>query len=86
MAFFQSLPLDIKVLVAAFVALCLLHFFSNNQKTQKFCVVVLVLLAVGGVYRYQATRPPEKALAQEEPIAPVTTTSSRAPIVSTAGK
>jgi hypothetical protein len=86
MAFFQALPIDVKVLLGAFVALALLHFFSHNQRMQKYYVVVLVLLAVGGVYRYQVTKPVEQTIAEEEPGPAPKTSSARTPLASTAGK
>lgn len=85
MTFFQSLPLDVKVLLGAFVALVLLQFFSHNPKTQKYYVIVLALVAAGGLYRYQVTKPVEKTIAEEE-ARPVATTPARTPLVSTAGK
>ena len=86
MAFFHSLSLDVKVLLGAFVVLALVHFFSHNQKIQKYCVVVLVLLVAGGSYRYQTTKPIEKAIAEEEQRPEVTASPARAPLASTAGK
>jgi hypothetical protein len=65
MAFFQSLPFDIKVVLAAFVAVALLAFFSHSQKVEKYCVIVLVLLTAGGVYRYNSTKPMENAIAAQ---------------------
>lgn len=65
MAFFQSLPLDVKFVLGAFVAVALLALFSHNHKIERYCVVVLVLLTAGGVYRYQSTKPIEQASATE---------------------
>ena len=79
MDFFQSLPLDIKVVLGAFVAVGLLALFSHNHKIEKYSVIVLVLLAAGGVYRYQGTKPIEKAIAAEERPA-VTPPPSRRPL------
>jgi hypothetical protein len=86
MTFFQSLPLDVKVLLGAFVALGLVHFFSHNHKTQKYYAVILVLLAAGGLYRYQTTKPIEKTIAEQEHLPAVMATPARTPLVSTAGK
>jgi hypothetical protein len=65
MAFFQSLPLDVKFVLGAFVAVALLALLSHSQKVEKYCVIVLVLLTAGGVYRYQSTKPIEQASAVE---------------------
>ena len=86
MAFFQSLPLDVKILLGAFVALGLVYMFSHNHKTQKYYVVVLALLAVGGLYRYQTTKPIENTVAQEEHRPVVKASPTHTPLASTAGK
>jgi hypothetical protein len=72
MAFFQSLPIDVKIVLGAFVAVAVLAIFSHNHKFERYYVIVLVLLAAGGVYRYQSTKPIEKAVAQEPRPAPAT--------------
>ena len=79
MAFFQSLPLEIKIIFGAFVAVALLTLFSHNHRNEKYYVVVLVLLAAGGVYRYQTTKPVEKAVVKE-PRPAVTPGNERRPI------
>ena len=79
MAFFQSLPLEIKIILGAFVAVALVAMFSHNHKIEKYCMMALVVLAAGGVYRYQATKPVEKEVAQE-PRPPLATGQERRPI------
>lgn len=82
MEFFQSLPLEIKVVFGAFVAVGLLALFSHNHRTEKYYVVVLVLLAAGGLYRYQSTKPVEKAVIAEEPRPAVTPPPAHRPLES----
>ena len=52
MDFFNSLTLDLKLVLVAVVAVVLLALFSANKKNEKKYLVVLVLLAAVGVYRY----------------------------------
>ena len=52
MDFFNSLSLDLKMLVVGIAGCALLALFSGNPKTEKRYVLVLALLAIGGVYRF----------------------------------
>jgi hypothetical protein len=83
MAFFQSLPVDVKVLLGLFVVVGLVAFFTHNHKTEKYYLVALVLLGAGGFYRYQSTKPVENTVAVEEPRPQMTPTPVRKPLQST---
>ena len=52
MDFFNSLTLDLKMLVVGIAGCTLLALFSGNKKSEKRYMVVLVLLAATGVYRF----------------------------------
>jgi hypothetical protein len=52
MDFFHSLTLDLKMLVVGIAGCALLALFSGNRKAEKRYLVVLVVLAVAGVYRF----------------------------------
>ena len=55
MDFFNSLTLDLKMLLVAIAGCTLLALFSGNAKAEKRYLLVLVLLAAGGVYRFMHT-------------------------------
>ena len=91
MDFFNSLTLDLKILVVAIAGCTLLALFSGNQKAEKRYLLVLVLLAAGGVYRF--THLPADDHAQKSAAAspaPRATTAAppprRAPLESTFAK
>jgi hypothetical protein len=52
MDFFNSLTLDLKILVVGMAGCVLLALFSGNQKTEKRCIVVLTVLVAIAVYRF----------------------------------
>jgi len=52
MDFFNSLTLDLKVLVVGIVGCALLAIFSGNRNTEKRYLVVLALLAAAGAWRF----------------------------------
>lgn len=52
MDFFNSLSLDLKLLVVGIAGCALLALFSGNAKSEKRYMVVLVLLSAAGVYRF----------------------------------
>jgi hypothetical protein len=52
MDFFNSLALDLKMLVVAIAGCALLALFSGNRKSEKRYMVVLALLTAAGVYRF----------------------------------
>lgn len=52
MDFFNSLTLDLKMLVVAIAGCALLALFSGNHKTEKRYLLVFAVLAAVGVYRF----------------------------------
>jgi hypothetical protein len=52
MDFFNSLSLDLKLLIVGIAGTALLALFSGNAKSEKRYMVVLVLLSAAGVYRF----------------------------------
>ena len=52
MDFFNSLTLDLKLMVAAMVGCTLLAIFTGNQKTEKRYMVVFAVLVAASIYRY----------------------------------
>ena len=52
MDFFNSLTLDLKMLVVAIAGCALLALFSGNQKTEKRYLVAFAVLAAVGVFRF----------------------------------
>src|SRR4051812_14278623 len=67
MEFFNSLSLDLKMVVVAIAGCTLLALFSGKAKTEKKYVLVLALLSIFGVYRFTpspvAVAPAETRLA-----------------------
>jgi hypothetical protein len=87
MDFFHSLSLDLKLLVVGIAGCALLALFSGNRRTEKRYMLVLVLLAVAGVYRFTHGGAPEPELAASTP-APhfVKAAPVHRPLVSTSAK
>ena len=52
MDFFNSLTLDLKMLLVGIAGCALLALFSGNHKAEKRYLIVLALLTAGGVYRF----------------------------------
>lgn len=52
MDFFNSLPLDLKMLLVGIAGCVLLALFSTNAKSERRYTIVLVLLTAAGVYRF----------------------------------
>jgi hypothetical protein len=89
MDFFNSLTLDLKILVAGIVGCTLLALFSGNQKSEKRYMFALVVLAAAGVYRF--THLPGDDHSQHSAVTttvphPVTAQPQRTPLVSTSAK
>lgn len=55
MEFFNSLTLDLKMLVVGMAGCVLLALFTGNQKAEKRYLFVFALLATAGVYRFTHT-------------------------------
>jgi hypothetical protein len=89
MDFFNSLSLDLKMLAVAIAGCALLAVFSGNPKTEKRYILVLALLAAGGVYRFNHTAGNDQAEARAAAsIASqaVTPPPKHVPLVSTSAK
>lgn len=52
MDFFNSLTLDLKILVVAIAGCALLALFSGNHKAEKRYLLVFAVLAAVGAYRF----------------------------------
>ena len=87
MDFFNSLPLDLKMLLVGIAGCALLALFSGNPKTEKRYTIVLVLLTAGGVYRFTHSAAGEaEASARAIPVAHVAGPPKHVPLVSTSSK
>jgi hypothetical protein len=89
MDFFNSLTLDLKMLAIGIAGCALLALLSGNPRNEKRYVLVLALLAAGGVYRFNQTvgNDQAEARAAARSPSPVTTPAAkRAPLTSTSGK
>lgn len=87
MDFFNSLPLDLKMLAVGIAGCTLLALFSGNRKSEKRYMLVLALLAAGGVYRF--THLPASESATAEASAPkhfIKAPDNRTPLVSTSAR
>jgi hypothetical protein len=89
MDFFNSLTLDLKILLVGITGCTLLALFSGNHKAEKRYVVVLLVLAAVGVYRFthlsSDVHPQTSAATPSVPRA-ATATPQRTPLVSTSAK
>ena len=61
MEFFNSLTLDLKLIVVGIAACILLSLFSANRNADKRYVVVLVVLSAVGVWRFMHTQGEDQA-------------------------
>lgn len=52
MDFFNSLSLDLKMLIVGIAGCALLALFSGNRKSEKRYMLVFAVLAAVGVYRF----------------------------------
>jgi hypothetical protein len=89
MDFFNSLTLDLKILVVAIAGFALLALFSGNHKAEKRYMVVFAVLAAVGVYRFThvaPTEPEARSGATRATSQPATVPAKPAPLVSTSGK
>jgi hypothetical protein len=68
MNFFNSLTLDLKMLVVGIAGTALLALFTGNQKSEKRYMFVFAVLAAAGVYRF--THLPGDDQAQRSAAAP----------------
>ena len=89
MDFFNSLTLDLKMLVVGMAGCALLALFTGNQKTEKRYMIVFSLLAAASVYRF--THLPEddqarRSAATPSASQPMTAAPKPKPLVSTFAK
>lgn len=89
MDFFNSLTLDLKMLMVGIAGTTLLALFSGNHKSEKRYLVVLALLAAAGVYRFTqvANENQGARTAMDSPVPhPVTVAPTKPPLVSTSAR
>ena len=88
MDFFNSLPLDLKMLVVGIAGCALLALFSGNHKSEKRYMLVLAVLAAVGVYRFTQGAGAEQAEAASaaDPSHFVKALPKHVPLVSTSAK
>jgi len=89
MDFFNSLTLDLKMLVVGMAGCVLLALFSGNSKSEKRYLLVLALLAAAGVYRFNRTVGADQAelRAAASPASPMIKVQTKhVPLVSTSAK
>lgn len=85
MDFFNSLPLDLKLLVVAIAGCTLLALITGNQKSEKRYMVVLAVLTAVGVYRFSQIPSAEDTAAAPAP-ANFVKEPPKKPLVSTFAK
>jgi hypothetical protein len=85
MEFFNSLTLDLKMLVVGIAGFALLAVFSGNRKSEKRYMLVLTVLAAVGVWRFMHVPSPEPA-DRSDGTQFVKVTPKSTPIVSTSAK
>lgn len=86
MDFFNSLTLDLKMLVVGIAGCVLLALFSGNRKAEKRYMVVLTVLVAVGVYRFtQLPGHGDAGTSASTPSGPLVP-AKRTPIVSTSAK
>ena len=87
MDFFNSLTLDLKMLVVAIAGFVLLALFSGNQKAEKRYLLVLAILAAVGVYCFNhVTRAAEAQRSVDAAQQAVTAPAKHKPLVSTTAR
>jgi len=90
MDFFNSLTLDLKMLVVGIAGCALLALFSGNRGAEKRYLVALALLSAVGVYRFTRTVGAEQAemtaAASSRVSHAVTAQPKHVPLVSTSAK
>jgi hypothetical protein len=89
MDFFNSLSLDLKMLVIGIAGCALLAIFSGNQKTEKKYILALALLTAAGVYRFghmARNDPAETSVAASQAQHAAKAQPKHVPLVSTSAK
>lgn len=88
MDFFNSLPLDLKMLLVGIAGCVLLALFSSNAKSERRYTIVLVLLTAVGVYRFThaGSDDGDTKVATRSTTHLVTAPAKHVPLVSTSAK
>lgn len=89
MDFFNSLTLDLRMLLVGIAGCALLALFSGNHKSERRYMVALALLAAVGVYRFTHTRVDdqgERTAAETLSSHAVTVPPKKVPLISTSAK
>jgi hypothetical protein len=88
MDFFNSLTLDLKMLVVGIAGFAVLALFSGNRKAEKRYMVVLSVLAAVGVYRFTQLPGSHDGQASATTFVPHSSPAQpkRTPLVSTSAK
>ena len=89
MDFFNSLPLDLKLLVVGIAGFALLALFSGNRKAEKRYMLLLAVLTAAGVYRFTNVGGGEQAAGSAAGSSPpqfVKAPPKHVPLVSTSAK
>lgn len=84
MDFFNSLSLDLKMLVVGIAGCALLALFSGNPNTEKRYMVILAVLAAAGIYRFMHVAGHDQPAASATQF--VTAPDKHTPLVSTSAK
>lgn len=90
MDFFNSLTLDLKILVVCIAGCALLAVFSGNRSNEKRYMLALAVLAAVGVYRFTQVTGSEEAArnaaASGTPTEYIKANTQRTPLVSTSAR
>jgi hypothetical protein len=88
MDFFNSLTLDLKILVVAIGGCVLLALFSGNTRSERRYLFLLALLSAVGVYRFTQASARDQALSEADapPIHVMKAPTRHVPLVSTSAK
>ena len=88
MDFFNSLTLDLKMLVVGIAGCLLLVLFSGNRKAEQRYMLVLTVLVAAGVYRFTQLPPnvDAGASAANRSVPQTPAPPKRTPLVSTSAK
>lgn len=86
MDFFNSLSLDLKMLVVGIAGCVLLALFSGNHKSEKRYLIALAVLTAISVYRFTRPAPEEGARSASNITAPVAPPAKAKPLVSSSAR
>lgn len=86
MEFFNSLTLDVKMLAVAIAGCAVLALFSGNRKSEQRYLVLLVLFAGIGFYRFMHTANADESTAANPPPHMVKVPDRHVPLTSTSAR